>query len=114
MAEAPVRRAYHMYLLAVMFVTLLAGAGGVAQMGRAVAQEAGNEESLWAVTVGTSFAHYEPVIPETRRTVFMGLGRNELWSEILRTGLVALLAASIFEFHRRRWRELLRNERAHG
>lgn len=114
MAEAPIRRAYLIYLLAVMFVTLLAAAGAVAQMGRSVAREAVNDNPTWAVTIGTSFANYTPVIPETRRTEFIGLGGNQIWHELLTAGLVGLLAAAIFEFHRRQWRVLLRKESGDG
>jgi hypothetical protein len=108
------RRPMASYLLAVMFVTLLVAAGAVAQMGRAVAREVVNEDAIWAVTVGESFVNYTPVMPETRRFEFIGLGANQIWSELLEAGLVGLLAAVIFEFHRRRWRELLRKESGDG
>jgi hypothetical protein len=108
------RRPLATYLLSVMFVTLLAAAGAVAQMGRSVAREAVNEDPIWAVTVGESFVNFTPAIPDPRRPEFIGLGRNQIWHELLEASLVGLLAAAIFEFHRRRWTKLLREESTHG
>lgn len=100
------------YLLAVMFVTLLSTAGAVSQMGRTLALEAINEEPVWAVTFGTSFRNYTPLIGPETTTYSLGVSRT--WSEILRPGAVGLLAAAIFEFHRRQWKDLLRREIGDG
>lgn len=114
MAEAPVRRAYHIYLLSVMFITMFTTAGAVAVMGGVVAREAVNQEPIWAVTVGTSFANYEPIIPEPQRTEFIGLPTDRLVSELLGTGLVGLLGLTVFGLHRRQWKVLLRKESGDG
>lgn len=108
------RRPFAVYLLSVMFVTLVTTAGAVAQIGRVVAREAIDEDPVWAVTVGESFTNYTPVLPESRRYGFIGLGDVQTWSDLLKAGLMGLLAASIFEFHRRQWNVLLVREVGDG
>lgn len=112
MAEHPPRRSYVIYLLAVMFISLFTTMGAIAQIGRIVARESFDEVEVWAVTFGTSFAHYTPLIGEETTTYTMG--SDWAWSELLRAAIVGLLGVIIFEFHRRRWRDLLRTESGHG
>jgi|SRR5919108_2205076 hypothetical protein len=108
------RRPLAIYLLSVMFVTLFTTAGAVAGLGTTVAREVVEDEPVWAVTIGTSFANYAPIFPDARRTELIGLGGGQIWSGLLEAGLVGLLAAAIFEFHRRKWRELLLKETGDG
>lgn len=108
------RRPLAIYLLSVMFITLLITAGAVASVGAAIAREAVSDDPAWLVTVGTSFANYEPLIPESRRYASYGLAGGGVGSELLRAALVGLVAAGIFEFHRRQLRDLLRKETGDG
>lgn len=114
MAKVPVRWVYVIYLLSVMFVALFTTAGAVAEIGGVVAREAVDQEPIWAITVGTGFANYEPIIQETQRTEFIGPPTDRLVSELLRAGLVGLLGLTVFEFHRRQWKVLLRRESGDG
>lgn len=102
------------YLLAVMFISLFTTAGAVAQLGRSIALKAVNEEPIWAVTIGESFANYTPLKPDSRTTEIIGLAGNWILPELLEASFVGLLAATIFEFHRRRWRDQLRRESGDG
>jgi hypothetical protein len=106
------RRPMAIYLLAVMFVTLITSAGSLAQMGSTLAREAFGAEPIWSVTVGTSFANYRPLADQ--ELAAYSLGVSQALSEILRSALAGILAIGIFEFHRRRFRELLRRETTNG
>lgn len=108
------RRPFAIYLLSVMFITLFTAAGAVASVGAAIAREAVNDDALWAVTVGRSFATNQPLDPEGRHYELYGLTNRTIAAELLRAALVGLLATAFFESHRRQWRQLLRKERGDG
>jgi hypothetical protein len=95
-----------------MFISLFTTAAAVAQIGRVVAREAMDEVPVWAVTVGTSFTNYTPLVGG--ETTVLTIDQGWAWPELLRAALIGLLGLVVFEFHRRRWRVLLRRERGDG
>jgi hypothetical protein len=106
------RRVITVYLLSVMFITLLTTAGAVASLGMTAVREAITDDPVWAVTVGESFSNYTPLNPEARRYEVFGPGLGA--PDLVRAALLGLIAVAIFEFHRRKWRDLLRMERGDG
>jgi hypothetical protein len=116
------RRPTAIYLLSVMFIAMFIAAAAVAQIGRTLAREVtGGGGAVWTVTAGTSFTRYErfpeeaPLEPlREAGTVSYGLAESPFLSELSRSVLVFGLATVTFEFHRRRWRELLGKETGDG
>jgi hypothetical protein len=110
------RRPFAIYLLSVMFITLLTTAGAVAQIGGTLANLLNDEPEFPTPVLEPlpPVATLEPVeIPPV--SVRVGLGpANPTVSRILEGLLAGLLAAAVFEFHRRRWRDLLRGESGDG
>jgi hypothetical protein len=121
-ADPTGRRPMAIYLLSVMFVSLLTAAGAVAQVGETLADLAGDKFATRAPIpeLPPPVATLEPgqeIPPEARDVAaagFVGLPPDPNMSQFLEAGLVGLLSAAIFEFHRRKWRELLRKERGDG
>lgn len=119
--DATGRRALAIYLLSVMFITLLTTAGAVAQIGGTLAdlvkEEAGvSPPPLPLPPVGT-LEPIEEIPPESRGYAapeFLAASPDRTVSQVLEAGLVGLLGLTVFEFHRRQWKVLLRRESGDG
>jgi hypothetical protein len=113
------RRPFAIYLLSVMFITLLTAAGAVAQIGGTLANLVKDEPDVPTPILEPipPVATLEPVeIPPEQDSAagFLRTSPDPTASQVLEGLLVALLAGAIFEFHRRRWRDLLGRESGHG
>jgi hypothetical protein len=117
------RRPFAIYLLSVMFIMLFTIVGAAAQVGRTLADSVNEEPAIEppvAPPVPGPVATLEPVEaippepPGPRVAGFVSAPTDRTVSQVLEAGLVLLLAAGIFEFHRRQWRELLRRETGDG
>lgn len=116
------RRPFAIYLLSVMFITLLTTAGAVAQIGGTLANLVNDEPDV-PIRVPEPVpeplppvATFEPVEipPESVSGGFLPASPDPTVSQILEGLLVGLLAAAIFEFHRRWWNVILRAEAGSG
>jgi hypothetical protein len=108
------RRPFAIYLLSVMFITLLTSAGAAAQIGGTLANLV-NDRPDSPTPVPEPLppvATLEPVEnpPESVATGGFTPSSDPTLSQVLEGLLVGLLAAAIFEFHRRKWRQLLDRE----
>lgn len=109
------RRPLAIYLLSVMFITLFTTASAVAQIGGALAEEVGGRQPPLLEIVGGQGTVEIPL--ESRGYVapeFLTAPQDRTLSQVFRAGLVGLLGLTVFEFHRRRWRVLLRKESTDG
>lgn len=111
------RRPMAVYLLAVMFITLFTTAGAVAQIGGALADLVADEPGISPpLPPVATLEPIEEIPPESHGAVagFSAAPPNRTLSQSLEAGFVGLLGLAIFEFHRRQWRVLLREEIGDG
>lgn len=108
------RRPYAVYLLAVMFVSLLTLVAGLGQIGSALASGITEAGGVWAVTVGDGFELGAEHGYGPEGSVRWGPGGSPTMARILRAMLVALPAGAVFVFHRRRLHELVDREAGDG
>lgn len=113
------RRPMAVYLLAVMFIALFATAGAVAQIGGTLADLVTEEPGVplapppLPAPVPTFEGVEEIPYPESpagEGGFLLAASPDPTLSRVLEAAFVGLLAAGIFEFHRRQWRVLLRKE----
>jgi hypothetical protein len=114
------RRPFAIYLLSVMFITLLTTAGAVAQIGGTLANLVNDEPDVPTPVLEPlpPVATLEPIEipPESVPAGFVPLppSPDPTVSQILEGLFIGMLSAGIFEFHRRRWNVILRAEAERG
>jgi hypothetical protein len=113
------RRAMAIYLLVVMFIMLFTAAAAVARMGATLAENVVDLEpgipraaTPFGPPPGPRVIEERPPLPPEAELTPVDEYRaaDRMGADLLEAGLAGLLAAAIFQFHRRRWNDLLRKE----